>query len=413
MDAPVNHAEPLIMHIDLNACFAHIEQQANPLLRGKPTVVAAYTTPNGCVLSPSYEAKRLGIKTGMRVRDARLLCPEVVVLSPDPPKYRAVHIQFRKLFRDYSPVVIPKSIDEAVLDFSGTPTVRESSLVGAGYEIKRRMQGEIGEWLTCNVGISTNRFLAKTAAGLHKPDGLDVITHENLREVYATLELRDFPGINYRYEARLNAHGIYTPLEFLDAPLDVLKKQVFKGITGYYWYLRLRGWEIDQAESKRQSYGQSYALKVPTDSSEELSHLLMKLTEKMGRRLRAAGYEAGGVHMSCVYRDGRWHKGCKASSSVCATQDLYLQAQGLLELRPRGRKVANLAVSCFDLIRNERPQMQLFDTDRSKLKRLAGAMDAINDRFGEFTITPALMMEMNSTVLDRIAFGGVRELQDS
>ena len=181
MDAPVNHAEPLIMHIDLNACFAHIEQQANPLLRGKPTVVAAYITPNGCVLSPSYEAKNLGIKTGMRVRDARLLCPEVVVLSPDPPKYRAVHLQFRRLFREYSPVVIPKSIDEAVLDFSGTPTVRESSLVEAGYEIKRRMREEIGEWLTCNVGISTNRFLAKTAAGLHKPDGLDVITHENLR----------------------------------------------------------------------------------------------------------------------------------------------------------------------------------------------------------------------------------------
>jgi DNA polymerase-4 len=102
------------------------------------------------------------------------------------------------------------------------------------------MKAEIGEWITCNIGIGTNRFLAKTAAGLHKPDGLDVITHRNLEVVYGQLELTDFCGINVRYEARLNAWGIFTPLDFLSAPLWQLHKQVFaasSATTGIY-YLR-------------------------------------------------------------------------------------------------------------------------------------------------------------------------------
>src|SRR3990170_9141123 len=95
MPLPINRNQPKIMHVDLNSCFATIEQQANPLLRGKPMVVAAYNSPNGCVVAPSIEAKQYGIKTGMTVRDARLLCPGVIVRTPDPPKYRYIHLKFR------------------------------------------------------------------------------------------------------------------------------------------------------------------------------------------------------------------------------------------------------------------------------------------------------------------------------
>jgi DNA polymerase IV len=124
MPLALNHNPPRIMHVDLNSCFATIEQQANPLLRGKPIVVAAYDTPNGCVVAPSIEAKRYGIKTGMTVRDARLLYPRVIVRTPDPSKYRFVHLQFRKIFQDYSPDVTPKSIDEAVIDLTYTESAR-------------------------------------------------------------------------------------------------------------------------------------------------------------------------------------------------------------------------------------------------------------------------------------------------
>ena len=115
MSLALNHNPPRIMHVDLNSCFATIEQQANPLLRGKPIVVAAYDSPRGCVVAPSIEAKQYGIKTGMMVQEAKLLYPRVIVRTSDPSKYRWVHLKFRKIFQDYSPDVTPKSINESVL----------------------------------------------------------------------------------------------------------------------------------------------------------------------------------------------------------------------------------------------------------------------------------------------------------
>jgi DNA polymerase IV len=268
----INASEPRILHVDLNSCFATLEQQASPLSRGKPLVVAAYDSPGGCVVAPSIEAKKLGIKTGMSVRDARILCPTVIVRTPHPPLYRDAHMKFRKIFLDYTPDVTPKSIDEAVLDFSrvNNQVLFRKSLIEIGFEIKKRIRAEIGEWVSCNVGIGTNRFLAKTAAGLHKPDGLDIITYNNLERIYSKLALLDLCGINTRFRARLNVNRIFTPLQFLRADLQTLKKHVFQSICGYYWYLRIRGWEIDAVDFKRKSYGQSYALGKKSDDPEYL-----------------------------------------------------------------------------------------------------------------------------------------------
>jgi DNA polymerase-4 len=234
MSLELNHNAPTIMHVDLNSCFATIEQQANPLLRGKPIVVAAYNSPNGCVVAPSIEAKQYGIKTGMTVRDAKLLYPAVIVLTPDPAKYRSVHLMFCKIFRDYSPDVTPKSIDEAVIDLTDTLCLFKGTVVDIGREIKKRFKMEIGEWMRCSIGVGTNRFEAKLAASLHKPDGLDIIDHTNVLDVYKRVSLLDLCGINTRFQARLNAYGIFTPTEFYQASLQTLKMQVFRSILGYY-----------------------------------------------------------------------------------------------------------------------------------------------------------------------------------
>src|SRR3989338_11268157 len=114
-----NSAVSTIMHVDLNSCFATIEQQANPHLRGKPIAVAAYTTGNGCIVAPSVEAKKLGIKVGMGVKDGQAICPKLIVLSPDPDKYRFVHQGLRKILSDYTDKITPKSIDEFVLEIQG------------------------------------------------------------------------------------------------------------------------------------------------------------------------------------------------------------------------------------------------------------------------------------------------------
>lgn len=405
----INQNEPRIMHVDLNSCFATIEQQANPLLRGKPIVVAAYNSPNGCIVAPSIEAKTYGIKTGMSVREARLLYPKIIVRTPDPDKYRAVHLQFRKIFLDYSPDVTPKSIDEAVIDFTKVHGLYKKSLVEIGHEIKARFRQEIGEWMVCSIGIGTNRFLAKQGASLHKPDGLDVIDHTNLLEVYKKLTLLNLTGINTRFQARLNAYDIFTPMDFLNAPMEVLKKQVFRSITGYYWYLRLRGYEIDAVDFGRKSFGNTYALQSQTSEPKELSKLLMKLCEKTGRRLRGSGYSAQGVHVSCLYTDMTyWHLGRKQEILLYTTQDIYTKALYLLNTSGYKKRVRNLAVSVYDLIPCQSEQLEIF---WSKPHAVADAMDKINDKYGEFVITPALMLQMDNVIIDRIAFGGISAMR--
>lgn len=154
---PFNPKPATCMHLDLNSCFATIEQQANPLLRGKPVAVAAYDSPGGCILTASVEAKRRGVVTGMRVKEGRLLCPDLVVLSPDPWKYRSIHLRLKQLLSHYTDAIYPKSIDEFVLNFEGYPAYNKGMAMVAR-EIKQRIKREIGEWLTVSVGIAPQLF---------------------------------------------------------------------------------------------------------------------------------------------------------------------------------------------------------------------------------------------------------------
>jgi len=137
-----NPAPSRVMHLDLNSCFAAIEQQANLHLRGRPIVVAAYTSGSGCILASSIEAKKLGIKTGLRVREGRAICPDLIVLSPDTDKYRFVHHRLHNLLTVYTPNLVAKSIDEFVLGFHHT---QNQNLFSTARQIKYRIRQEIGE----------------------------------------------------------------------------------------------------------------------------------------------------------------------------------------------------------------------------------------------------------------------------
>jgi DNA polymerase IV len=411
MDLNANTARPLTMHIDLNSCFAILEQQANRLYRHKPVAIAAYTSPRGMVIASSYEAKALGIKLGVNVMEAKSLCKDVIILAPDPERVFNAHRRFGKVLINYTDEVTPKSVDEYVIDFSGSPAIRQGwSMEDIGLSIKKDIKDELGEYVTVNVGIGPNRFLAKLAAGLNKPDGMDRIDSSNLREVYSSLELIDLPGINRRYKARLNVAGIYTPLQFLDAPVWKLRKEVFKGIVGYYWYLRLRGYEVDSQAFGRRSFGQQYALGNKTTDKEEIKRLLMKLSEKTGRRLRRKGYVASGICLWFSFENYTfWRKSKDTKSDIYSTQEIYLHAKAMLDGIEFPARVTNMGVAVFKIRPYEPVQIGLFDGTRMDSKSLARSSDMVNDRYGEFTVVPATMANMQDTILKRVAFGAVEE----
>lgn len=406
-----NTAPSYKMHIDLNSCFATIEQQANPTLRGKPIAVAAFTSPKGCILAASVEAKRLGIKTGMRVADGRQIYPKLIVLPPDPWKYRNIHLKLRNLVSNYTNDFVPKSIDEFVLNMEEYLPLKEVPLKAVAREIKDRIRKEIGEWLTVSVGIAPNRYLAKIAAGLHKPDGLDEINKDNFWDIYSRLKLTDLTGIKERNAARLNSVGIYSVLDFYGAPVWKLKA-AFHSINSLYWQVRLRGFEIDDVEFGRRSYGNSVAIGARLSTVSELSPILARLTEKMCSRLRQAGYAADGIHLGIVYKDGKWwHKGRLLGRAYFDARDFYKAAfRLLLEADPKS-PVLNIAVSCFGLTRSKSLQLEFFD-DVVKKENLVSAQDLINERWGAFTVASAGSFGGAGAVLDRIAFGGVKELEE-
>lgn len=411
MDLPINNDEPLVMHIDLNSCYAIIEQQANPLIRHKPVGIAAYDSPGGFIIASSYEAKRQGI-TLMRIREARDICKDLIVLTPDPEKYFDAHRRFRTVLEQYTNEVTPKSIDEFVVDFRGSRSLqRGQSLIEVGYQIKKDIKESLGDYVTVNIGIAPNRFLAKVAAGMDKPDGLDVIRCIDVLNLYGQLDLIDLPGINYRYKTRLNLAGIYSPLDFLEAPMHKLKLEVFKSIVGYYWYLRLRGYEVDSAKFKTKSFGNDYALGDKTSDPEKISRLLMKLCEKTGRRLRAHDCQAQGVFLGIGFENQTWWgKSKRTKSLLYSSQDIYLAIMRLFRQVEIPARVIHINIAVFDVLPASPHQLGLFDGTRLDTRSLAIASDQINDRYGEFTVVPANMANMQDVIIKRVPFGSVRDI---
>ena len=412
-NVPFNPAPSTILHVDLNAAYASIEQLADPFLRGRPVAVAAYASPRGCILAASYEAKRAGVKTGMRVAEGKTLCRDLAVLPADPPKYRHVHRALKRLLSEYTDAVDAKSIDEFVLDLTGCalPPAGDqvSRMHACGREIKQRIRAEIGESLTVNVGIAPNRFLAKTAAGLHKPDGLDEIHVENFRAVYARLRLMDLCGIAERNCARLNAQGIYTVTEFFEASAQKLKA-AFQSVEGYHWHTRLHGWNSDDVVFDRHSFGNGYALPQPWATPEELAPVLMKLIFKSSARMRHAGYACRGVHVALAYRDGAfWHQGVMMQETLFDPRALYKIAFRLLCRSPHKHKpVRNLAVQLYELTSRATRQESLWH-EAEQDDALITTLDRMNDRYGDYVLVPALMMGTEDLMPDRISFGSVKE----
>ncbi len=381
-----NHETPLIMHIDLNSCFASVEQQARPMLRGKPVAIVNRRTDNTSIVTASYEAKAKGVKVGMKLKEAKVICPELIGLESDPAKYRYVYHKLLDIMNDYSAHVTMKSIDEGVIDFHDAPAeIVARGLEAIGLEIKQRLKDEIGIWMRCNIGIATNRFLAKTAAGLHKPDGLDIITPDNVHEVLRSLKLTDLTGIASRNEKRLNSVGIMTPLDFLAADVTTLHKVVFKSVVGEWWYKRLRGWEVDDVDTQVKRVGRQYVLERFDLTHDEIVQRLHHLCESVGSRLRSQNRSARGVYVYAKTLDrGYWHASQVTLLPFSSDHIIYELTQQMFTKAPD--RVKEIGVHCYELEPLEDAQMSLFNEQIIRERQLTDTIYEVTKGLGERTM---------------------------
>ena len=408
----LNLADPATLVVDLNCAFASIEQQHDPALRGRPLAIAAYATDAATIVSSSREARDLGIKTGMRVFEAKAIFPGILVKEPNPPRYREASDRLVAIMERHSPDVLRMSIDEASLNLAGTPNLARLGPEGVGRAIKAAVRQEIGECVTCSIGVSTSIWMAKQASNLNKRDGLERIDHTNLVQVFRRLQLTELSGIAEATAARLERAGIRTPLEFLRTSPEQLRLAGWHTEVANSWLRRLRGFEGGHFTSAaRKSYSHSHVMARATSSQHDLEELLMRLCDMVGRRLRAAGRRGSVVSVSVVYRPraGHFSKQMKLPAPIARGDEIYRVALQLLAAREPGRDVGTLGVGLSALSEASTDQMALFGEGgpaaKPKNDRLESAIDTIRDRFGEDAVHRARLLGRARVVRDRIAFG--------
>lgn len=406
----INHELPQVMWIDLNSAFATIEQQAHPSLRHRPVGITNRISPECCIITASYEAKARGVKTGTRRSEAMRLCPDLVLLESDPPKYNAVYSKLFGIMRDYSDNCGMKSIDEGYINLHHTKYDTLDKLTDLGYEIKRRVKEEIGDYMTINVGIGCNRFLAKQAAGLHKPDGMDIIYHGNLLDVYSSLQLEDLTGIAKAYGLRLRQAGITTPLEFLNTSELTLRKKVFRGVNGTYWYRRLRGYEVDDYKTNLSVIGRQWAVDQNGDDDEYLSACLHYLVESVGLKLRFRDVAARGVCVWLRTQSGDcYHKKQLSITPFTSNQAIWQIASNLFNQRPPGR-IQCMGVYLYNFSQPNHNQLSIV-SEISRDNRLTDAIDKINHRYGTATIHSAHSTAGAAKIKQKVPFGSTNYLE--
>ncbi|MBP5674821.1 hypothetical protein J6W91_00640 [Candidatus Saccharibacteria bacterium] len=408
-----------IMYVDLNSCFATTEQQARPRLRNKPVGIVNRNVKNSTLIAASIEAKKLGIKVGMRVEEAKKICPKIVFAETEPSKYVYVHNKLKDILKSYSPNVLMKSIDEGLVDLSGAShKTRSMTPKELGNEVKERLRTEVGSYMKCNVGFSYNRFLAKLAGELRKPDGLDCITKDNIREVFSYLKLTDLPGINTKIEKRMKVYDITTPLKLLDAKEETLRAQVLESIEGTKWYFRLRGVEVDEREESTKTIGRQYVL-PPNPKIEDVRIRLAHLCEDVGFRLRKQGLFARGLSVYVVFvsteGSNTEHKNILKKEAFSTNSEIIKHGKELFESIISENKFKNprmISVTLYKLEKDKSKQLTFEHEKIEKDEKVSKVIDEINERFGARTVHSAYTLKSND-MHTKIPFGSTRYLDKS
>ncbi len=375
----------IIVCVDMDAFFASVEQQANPALRGKPIAVTG-AGERTIITTSSYEARAYGVKTGMTVYEAKRLCPDLTLVIGNNKKYAEICTRLEEICLRFTPDIEIYSIDEVFLDITGS-----HHLFGAPEHLARAIKGTVKDELgiTCTVGIGPNILVAKLASDLAKPDGLLWIGEEKVASVFESLPVRKLWGIGSHTEGKLRDMGITTCGELGRAPLSLLTTRF--GIIGERLKAMGNGKlerppEIDSQEPK--SIGHSITLPKDISKREEITNCLLRLSERVGRRARRYGHKGKKITVTVRYPDFKtFTKQITLPAYTNDTGEIYRSAVAILDgIRLRSSvRLLGVSLSC---IGKDREQMSLFEeTEREKRAVLAKAMDTVNDKFGEHTVT--------------------------
>ncbi len=379
-----------ILHVDMDAFFASVEMLDRPELAGKPVLVG-YDGPRGVVAAASYEARAFGCHSAQPMSVAKRLCPHAVICPVRGARYREMSERVFALFDRYTPRVEPLSIDEAFLDLTGAERAIGAPAAAAA-RLKSQIRAETG--LAASIGVAPNKFLAKLASDLRKPDGLAIITVENLRKVLDPLPIRRLWGVGPKTAARLNGLGIRTIGELHRLAPNVLARRI--GFDEAEHYLRLARGEDERpvvGDHDARSIGQEQTFGENLADPAQVRDVILEQCEQVARRLRRHGLQARSVTVKIRFGDFRTvTRRCTLENPSDATVVIWRAAGEQFDrwATKEFQSVRLIGVTAGDLAAGAAAQLDLFaNPDMERQRRLDGAMDRITSRFGGAAIRRA------------------------
>ena len=395
------------LFLDMNAFFASVEQELRPELRGCPVGIVPVMADSSCCIAASYEAKARGIRTGTRISEAKARCPEIRLVQARPAEYVEVHEAIVSAVDSVLPVYKVYSIDEMACRLTGSQSEADHA-IALGRQAKQVIQDKVGSQLKSSVGIASNRFLAKVATNLQKPDGLSMITREDMPEILYSLELEDLTGIGRGMLARLNAQGIETVEQLYELSSERLRK-IWGGIAGEWWWYALHGYDLPERETRRRTVGHSHVLPPQFRTQQGARAVMVKLIHKSAARLRKLGYFAAEIDIAMRYPGAdTWH--ARQRMEPCQdTRSLLGIFDDLWRQRPTRATPLSVSVTLSKLVPESAMSLPLFPEDRQR-QELGQLMDEINARFGPQSIYTATMQDAADAAPMRISFTKIPDI---
>lgn len=402
------------LYIDINSYFATIEQQVNPDLRNKPVAVVPMLSDSTCAIAASYEAKLTGINTGTKIYEAKKLCPELICIQARHELYIQYHHKIFNEIDRYLHVDHIFSIDEGACRLTGKYCLQEEVLKVAQV-IKKAIKDNVGDYITCSIGIAPNRYLAKIASNMQKPDGLSVINPTELPGKLYTLNLKSLPGVGSKTRERLMKNGI-SSIEQL-CSLDRSKlKTVWGNVWGEkVWYL-IRGADLPLEKVQKSTIGQSKVLGAEAQEAHNARNILISLTQKAASRLRDKTLFTTGVLLIVSFNSG---KSVKENSRIKLSNDTSTLLKQVLKswdkilknVDTKKIKVKKIGVSFYNL-QSESNQLSFDDLCKQrKNQKISGVIDSINKRMGINTVSIGINTKTYKSE-QIVAFGHILKVEN-